>query len=259
MHVVGRLAVWADGRGLPREPGVWMRSETIDAFVLVGCAGMDGSTVQTYRSWLRRVREALVWVQRGEAPPARFSSPRQPQPPYDEEQIAGLRFWAAQLPGQACWDGLALMALGAGCGLAPGEIARVRGNDIRVTDLGHAVMDKRMLGRVVACRARWETVLAEVAERVEGDYVFRPGRKVDAAKNLISSWPRRHTPPNGLPPLSARRLRSTWIVNLLAEGVSPTVVADAAGMTSPAALSPYHHWVPPLAKGEVFRLLRGRR
>ncbi|KNB50384.1 hypothetical protein AC230_00810 [Streptomyces caatingaensis] len=259
LHVVGRLAVWADGCGLPRDPGVWMRTETIDAFVLSGCAGMDGSTVQTYRSWLRRVREALVWVQRGEAPAARLSSPRDPQPPYERGELSRLRAWAAQLPGQARLDGLALMALGAGCGLAPGEVPRVRGSHIRVTTSGVAVLDQEMLGRLVACHTGWETVLAELRETAGAGFLFRPGRKVAAAKNLVSSWPHRHRPHAGLPPLSARRLRSTWIVRLLAEGVSPAVVASAAGMVSPAGLAPYHRWVPPLTDKEVVRLLRGRR
>ncbi|QKV92953.1 hypothetical protein HUT19_15285 [Streptomyces sp. NA02950] len=257
LHVVGRLAVWADGCGFPPDPDVWMRTETIDAFVLAGCPGMDGSTVQTYRSWLRRVREALVWVQRGEAPPARLSSPRNPQPPYESGEVSRLRDWAAHLPGRARLDGLALMALGTGCGLAPGEIVRVRGSHIRITSSGVAVLDQDMLGRLVACRAGWEAALAEMAETAGTDFVFRPGRKVTAAKNLLSSWPLRHRPHAGLPPLSARRLRSTWIVRLLAEGISPAVIASAAGMASPAGLAPYHRWVPPLPQEEVIRLLRG--
>ncbi|GAA3360730.1 hypothetical protein GCM10017744_044510 [Streptomyces antimycoticus] len=75
----------------------------------------------------------------------------------------------------------------------------------------------------------------------------------------LSAGPARHRPPNGLPALSARRLRSTWIVNLLATGISPAVVATAAGMTSPAGLAPYHQWVRPLPRKEVLRLLHGHR
>ncbi|MFD5477584.1 hypothetical protein [Streptomyces hawaiiensis] len=81
LYAVGRLAMWADSGGLPRDPGVWLRTETSDAFVLSGCPGLDGSTVQTCRTWLRRTRESLVWVKRGEAPPVRISSLRRPQPP----------------------------------------------------------------------------------------------------------------------------------------------------------------------------------
>jgi integrase len=151
------------------------------------------------------------------------------------------------------------MALGAGCGLAPGEIVRVRGHHIRITSSGLAVLNQDMLGRLVAGRAGWESVLAELAVTAGAGFVFRPGRKVTAAKNLVSSWPSRHRPGAGLPPLSARRLRSTWIVQLLAEGVSPAVVARAAGMTSPTGLAAYHRWVPALPGEAVIRLLRGSR
>ncbi|WP_338897765.1 hypothetical protein WBG99_21005 [Streptomyces sp. TG1A-60] len=258
LYAVGRLAVWADQGGLPRDPAVWLRTETIDAFVLSGCAGLDGSTVQTCRTWLRRTREALVWVERGEAPPVRIASPRNPQPPYEKGELARLRDWAGHLPGRARLDGLGLMALGAGCGLAPGEVVRVRGSHVDVT-CGVPVLDEDMLGRLVACNIFWAPVLTELAEAAGAGYLFRPGRKVAAAKNLVSSWPSRHRPPDGLPPLSARRLRSTWIVGLLADGISPSVVAAAAGMASPAGLAPHHQWVPPLPREEVIRLLHGHR
>ncbi|WP_461067908.1 hypothetical protein [Streptomyces pseudoechinosporeus] len=106
LYAVGRLAVWADQQGLPRDPGVWLRTETIDAFVLSGCTGLDGSTVQTCRTWLRRTREALVWIQRGEAPPVRISSRRNPQPPYDKGELARLRNWPGTCrarPGRTAW------------------------------------------------------------------------------------------------------------------------------------------------------------
>lgn len=76
MNAVAHLAAWADGAGLPADPGRWLRTETIDLFVLRGCPGLSPGSVLTVRSQLRRVREALVWVERGEAPSARISAPR---------------------------------------------------------------------------------------------------------------------------------------------------------------------------------------
>lgn len=150
------------------------------------------------------------------------------------------------------------MALGVGCGLTPGELRQIRGHHVD-TASGVPVLDEDLLGRLVACRAGWSVVLAELDEAAGEGYLFRPGRKVAAAKNLVSSWPARHRPPAGLPALSARRLRSTWIVGLLSEGISPAVVAAAAGMSSSAGLAPYHEWVPPLPRQEVIRLLHGHR
>ncbi|MFJ2111347.1 hypothetical protein ACIOEX_05410 [Streptomyces sp. NPDC087850] len=259
LHVVGRLAVWAESTGLPRDPGLWMRTETIDAFILRGLKGRPGSTAQTFRTWLRRTREALVWVQRGEAPPIRIAADRRPQPPYELGELNRLRSWVELLPGRARLDGLALMALTAGCGLAPGEVPAVRGSDLRVTAQGMVVLDVPWLGRLVACRSGWEQTLAELAQVAGNGYLFRPGRKVEAAKNLVSSWPARHRPHPGLPPLAARRLQTTWIVDLLRQRIDPALVADAAGMRSAAGLAPYFHWVPPLGPEQAAALLRGPR
>ncbi|GHJ02614.1 hypothetical protein TPA0906_44790 [Streptomyces olivaceus] len=109
LYAVGRLAVWADSGGLPRDPGLWLRTEKIDAFVLSGCPGLEGSTVRTCRTWLRLTREALVWAERGAAPPVRIASPRSQQPPYEKGELARLRDGAGHLPGRARLDGLALM------------------------------------------------------------------------------------------------------------------------------------------------------
>ncbi|WP_411098861.1 hypothetical protein [Streptomyces sp. x-45] len=259
LYVVSRLAVWADSVGLPRDPGLWLRTETIDRFVLSGLAGRPGGTVQSCRCWLRRTREAVVWVQRGEAPPIRIKADRSPRPPYEEHELAALRRWVELLPGRARLDGLALMALAAGCGLAPGELRAVRGRDLRAMPQGVVLVDAPWLDRLVACRAEWEEALAELGELAGEAYLFRPGRKVEAAKNLVSSWSLRHRPHVGLARLEARRLRTTWIVGLLRQRIDPVLIAQAAGMRSAAALGPYFHWVPPLSPEQAAELLRGAR
>jgi hypothetical protein len=165
LHVVGRLAVWADSCGLSRDPGLWLRTETIDLFILRGLTGRVGSTRQTFRTWLRRTREALVRVERGEAPPVRIAANRRPQAPYEPGELIRLKGWVELLPGRARLDGLALMALSAGCGLNPGEVPAVRGGDLRVTEYGMVVLDAPWLDRLIACRVPWEQTLAELAAR----------------------------------------------------------------------------------------------
>ncbi|WP_406197054.1 hypothetical protein OG920_19550 [Streptomyces europaeiscabiei] len=43
LYAVGRLAVWVDSDGLPPDPGLWLRTETIDAFVPSGSARAWGA------------------------------------------------------------------------------------------------------------------------------------------------------------------------------------------------------------------------
>ncbi|MFE0102960.1 hypothetical protein [Streptomyces sp. NPDC059009] len=259
LHVLARLAIWAEGRGVAREPAAWLTNETIDAFVLTGCAGLKPNTLRTYRTWLRRIRDVLIWDGGGEGEGIRLSAPPAPAPPYEEGEIATLRSWAGQLRPRTRLDALALLALADGMGLAPGEIARLRGSQLRRTRSGACVLDSNVLGRLLVARAEWEETLAELATRAGDDFLFRPGHQDPPPDNLIASWTWEHRPDDPLPRVNARRLRASWIVSLMRRRIDPGVIAAAAGLSSTASLARYQHFVPPLSKEETARLLRGTR
>ncbi|NEB35734.1 hypothetical protein [Streptomyces sp. SID14515] len=257
LHVTAQLAIWAEGRGVVREPAAWLTNETIDAFVLTGCAGLKPGTLRTYRTWLRRVREALIWDGSGESEGLRLSAPPAPAPPYKTEEISRLRLWAEALRPRSRSDALALLALVGGLGLAPGEIVRLRGTDIRRARSGSCVLDTKVFGRLLVVRAEWEEVLSELAAQAGDDFLFRPGRADPPPDNLIGSWTWQHRPNDPLPRLNARRLRASWIVSLLRQRIDAGVVAAAAGLASTASLARYQHFVPPPSRAETARLLRG--
>ncbi|MFJ2774928.1 hypothetical protein [Streptomyces sp. NPDC087300] len=258
LHVVAHLAIWAEGRGVVHEPAAWLKDETIDAFVLTGCAGLAPNTLRTYRSWLRRVRDVLIWDESGVGEPVRLSAPAAPAQPYEREEIASLRCWAGQLQPRSRLDALALLALGDGMGLAPGEIARLRGSRVRRTRSGACVLDADMFGRLLVARAEWEDTLAELVERAGDDFLFRPGHQDPPPDNLVASWTWQHRPEEPFPRLNARRLRASWIVSLMRRRIDPGVIAAAAGLASTASLARYQHFVPPLSASETARLLRGQ-
>ncbi|MER5426295.1 hypothetical protein [Streptosporangium roseum] len=252
-----RLAVWCHRSGLPDNPEVWLRHETIDAFVLTGCTDLAPSSAQTYRSWLRHMRATLAWLERGEQAPPPMTAPKTVSPPYSPAQLGRLRGWAERLPGQARGDALALMALACGCGLTSGEVAAVRTGHLRRLACGAVVVAVPGTERLIVCRAAWEDALAHAADQPGDRFVFRPRRTARHAKNLFSSWTARRTPTGGLPALSLRRLRSSWIVELLSVRIDLGVVATAAGMST-SALARYQHFVPALDGPTAVALLRGR-
>ncbi|MFJ9521810.1 hypothetical protein ACIRPK_26600 [Kitasatospora sp. NPDC101801] len=258
LHAVAGLALWAEANGLPRDPDSWLRGEAIDAFVLSRVRVLQPTSLQTYRTWLRRVRDALAWTDRGEPVPPKLHAPANPHNPYSSEELAGLRHWASHLRGQQRTDALALMGLGAGFGLTPRELAATRGLDLRRPGPRHPLIHAGIERTPVAARASWEEVLAELAELAGGRYLFRPGRTTAYAKNLIGSWSLLHQPSTGLPPLSVGRLRAGWIVDLMRDRIDHDLIAKAAGLTSPASLARYQHLVPPLDDSTAIRLLRGR-
>lgn len=257
LHVTGRLALWANVAGLAPEPDAWLRGEVIDAFVLSLAAQHAPATLRTYRTWLRRVRDALAWSDRGEPVPPKLSAPARPHQPYEPAEVAGLRHWARHLPPRQRADALALLGLGAGFGLMPREVAATRGSDLHRHGAGHPLVHTA-LGRLVAARPAWEEELAELAELAGSGFLFRPGRTTDYAKNLIGSWPQHHPTPADLPALSAGRLRASWIVELMRARICHDVIATAAGLASAASLARYQHFVPPLTDAQTLRILRGR-
>ncbi len=261
LHVTASLAVWATVAGHPKDPDAWLRNEVIDAYVLSRAAGLQPASIRTYRTWLLRVRDALAWSERGEAPPARLHADTNPHSPYSQVELAGLRHWAVHLRGQQRSDALALLGLGAGCGLQPKEIASSLGCHLRRRGEGHGPLVHTGVTREhpLAVHAGWEDTLEELARQAGDEYLFRPRRTVEYAKNLISSWSLLHRPPDGLPKVSVGRLRATWIVRLMATGLGHNLIAKAAGLASAASLARYQHHVPPLDDDTAARLLRGPR
>ncbi|BFV57662.1 hypothetical protein KCMC57_up27660 [Kitasatospora sp. CMC57] len=257
LHITAALALWAEANGLARDPDTWLRGEVIDAFVLSRAATIEASSVVTYRTWLRRVRDALAWTERGEPIPAKLHAPARPHKPYSATELSGLRHWAHHLRGQQRNDALALMGLGAGCGLMPREVAATRGADLRRGRPDEALVHAG-IERPVVARTPWEDVLAELAALAGRGYLFRPHRTTAYAKNLIGSWSLLHQPSSGLPPLSVGRLRAGWIVELMRERIDHSLIAKAAGLASAASLARYQHLVPPLDDATTIRLLRGR-
>ncbi|WP_432746597.1 hypothetical protein H7827_18425 [Streptomyces sp. JH002] len=258
LHVTGALAMWAERMGMEREPEVWLRNETIDAFVLSRAGEIRATSVQTYRTWLLRVRDALTWSERGEAAPVRLHADPMPQQPYTKGELAGLRHSAEHLPRQQRNDALALLGLGAGFGLTPKEVAASRGHHLRLLRRGGPVLHTGV-DRVVplAARAGWESVLGDLAKAAGAGYLFRPRRSVEYAKNLVSSWPLHHRPPDGLPALAVGRLRATWIVELMAARIDHDLIAKTAGLASAASLARFQHHVPALDTPTAVKLLRG--
>ncbi|MFD5086436.1 hypothetical protein ACFWOG_27840 [Kitasatospora sp. NPDC058406] len=236
LHATAGLALWAEETGLPRDPDTWLRGEVIDAFVLSRAGVLAPTSVQTYRTWLRRVRDALAWTDRGEPVPPKLHAPANPHKPYSSDELAGLRDWALRLRGQQRTDALALLGLGAGYGLMPREVAATRGLDLRRPGRGHPLVYTGIERSPVAARAQWE-VLADLAEEAGGRYLFRPRRTKSYAKNLIGSWSHLHQPTDGLPPLSVGRLRAGWIVELMCERIDHDLIARAAGLASAASLA----------------------
>lgn len=259
LRVVAMLAVNAERAGVPRDPAVWLEQPTITRYVLTD-TGLKGGSSQTYAALLSRVREALVWVERGEPARPHLRADRSGAEPYSTSDLTRLDVWACNLPPIPTGRGnaLAMLALGAGCGLFPSEMLAVRGTDVHVLPSDAVVVRVPGTNRLVVCRSLWEQALAELARRAGNHYLYAPDRQVDRPKNAISNWVARNKPGDPKVPVpDMRRLRATWIVSLLRDHVPTHLIAKAAGLKSAAALAPYLAWVPEISRDAAVRLLRG--
>ncbi|WP_327379936.1 MULTISPECIES: hypothetical protein [unclassified Streptomyces] len=259
MLALSGLAMYAERVGIARDPLAWLAPEVMTRYLLARTK-LEGSSVQTYRSILLRIREALLWLEYGQQPTPRMSAKRQRAAPYTPPELARYLMWARTLPPTSTLGGsaLALLALGAGCGLARREVLATRGTDITVLPSEAVVVAVPGSDRLVVCRAMWEEALAARACAAGDGYLFLPQRQVADPKNGVSNWAKRTLKgASGLPELKLARLRSTWIVELLRQRVPEDVIARAAGMKSTAALAPYRASVPPLTTAATARMLRG--
>ncbi|MFT2018776.1 hypothetical protein ACMA1D_23475 [Streptomyces sp. 796.1] len=87
MSVFAGLAVYAERSGVARDPLVWLAPETMTRFLLA-CTKLEGSSIQTYRAILLRIREALLWLEYGQRPTPRMSARRQRATPYTPPELA---------------------------------------------------------------------------------------------------------------------------------------------------------------------------
>ena len=258
MSATAKIAAWALEHGLPNDPAFWMRHDVIDQFVLT--AGLKGQGPQSYRSLLTRMSEVLALVERGERPRPVLSVPSTVSAPYDAADMARIEHAADSLSDRHRANAWAVIALARGCGMAPGEISRARGTWFHVTETGACVFDDPDdADRFVVCRPDYEAHLAALLHMRGNRLLFRPERTNLEAKNTLSAWAATVRLPPPIGRLEARRLRSTWIVEMLTLRIDREILAKAAGLSGSAQLSKYTAWVPKPTRAEVIGALRSQR
>ncbi|MGV9387330.1 MobF family relaxase [Nonomuraea sp. NPDC003707] len=225
LHATTRLATWCHRRGLPDDPEVWLRHETIDAFVLAGCTDLAPSSAQTYRSWLRHMRASVAWLERGEQAPPPMKAPKSVSPPYSPAQLVGNRGYdlTLDLPksvsvlygladdelargiedafAQAVYDTVAAVEVWAGYGIRSEKGEGKTGTRVEGTGLSGWIMwhssARPVQGQVGDQHLHAHVMFANMVRAVDGTWgVFGDGgrdllRHDKAAGTLVQARPRR--------------------------------------------------------------------
>lgn len=261
---LARLAVFADGEGLAASTEVWLSREVIERFTRLGYPGASAATRGNYRSWLLRLREAVIGPELASGPAAKLSGSNASRA-YTRAEQAALWSWAAGQPTNALRDGCRLLlALGLGAGLESAEILTLRTHDVTVHSNGAVVVAVRSrLARRVVCRRPVENTLAELAELAAAAtsrpcYLFRPHAHA-RDKNTVGNFVARTHKVPGCPPLIQARARSTWLIDLINAQLPLPVLVAAAGVETLHALSRFLPYATPTSADAAAQFLRGPR
>jgi integrase len=231
------LARFADSRGVPAGRELLLDHDVIEAFCVAGLAGRACSARGTCRSALCRLA-AAVHGPAGQRPTP-FAGAKAPLPysPAERAELAAVA--AARRDPVARASALALVVLGIGAGLRPGELVALRGDD--VSRRGRQVM-VRVSGpsaRVVPVTAGHAGRAWQLARSAGSDFVFRPGPAGRSCKNFASNFTRDLAADPAAPRLSLRRARSAFACGHLAAGTPVGVLLEVTGIAEAGSLARY--------------------
>lgn len=182
-----------------------------------------------------------------------------PNRPYTPDELRRLRFWARPLrTPQRRLNAHVLLALGIVTGCSSPDIQTV------MTDHFERVNGQTLLHvggkrpRVAMVEPAWQQAIDEAVEELgPGRYLFRDGSTRNT-KNLVSNFVYLNQTEGIVRPAPAR-LRMTWVVNRIMDGMPVDVLIKTGGFKSPGSLEIYFEHVTDRSPEEHLQwVMRGR-
>lgn len=245
---------WLDDNGYPVTEDSILNRTNIEAAAGEFAGEYMPSTVRTIRSCLTR----LVWELGGDMKPLGGiwrGKRTDPRSPYSDTEVGWLGVWAeTQGPSTALTTARMSLVLGLGAGGEPGESMNVRTSDIAVTSSGVVVTFPK--GRKVTVRKEFEDLAIETLPLLSPGWVLMPRTKSRIAPLLYNFMNWNADDRAGFL-ISMRRMRMTWLIRHLAEGLPLDVLIASADLDGTSGLSRYLPFFPKRSAAEVARLLRG--
>lgn len=231
---------WAvNVQGLPLSRESVFRKDVIAVYV-EQLRSATAQTRGTVRALLLRVGEALgvITLEPLLPPIGNSAAPA----PYTATDISLMRFWANHQPtAKREASARALLALGLGAGLSTREIAGVRACD--VLEEGRLVQTCLPNPRIVRVAPPYDAEFLELSSASDNkeDHLFRPG--VAWSGNIVINFvrsPERYLTVAPQP----QRMRSTWIVERLTEGMPAQELLYQAGLQTLGAFERFQAFLP---------------
>lgn len=254
MRCTAGFFAWAHAMGLSTDPEGLFTPDRVDAYV-GSKAHLTIRSRATYRSMIRRVGRAAT-VRAPWPPLAETLSPgTAASQPYSAGEVR--RFWQAadaQATKRRRRAMRTILALGLGAGVTTNELVEVTAADITYHQ-GARVLCLTLPDRVVPIRAEYSDVVADLCARTStGPLIGAP----TAARDRLHVYTDRVEIPRDVPPLQVRRLRSTWAVAVLSDGINIAefdLISGGASVRTLAMLA--QHVMCRTADDEYLRLAAG--
>lgn len=255
-HLAAHVA-WCRLEGIDTSSPEHLSLEAIERYIEVGMSGTKESTRATRRAILRRIARKAHPVLSLESSPSPIAY-RRVRAPYTKSELAAYRRSAESQPTSGRrLSMLAVLGLGAGCGLDCGDMGWVRGVDVTHGELGLRVLVGGPRPRDVVCLAEYEDLVAQLAD-ARGDALLIGGQR-QGRHNVTSVALNGMIRDSSLPPLVVGRLRSTWLTTHLAANTPLRVIMTAAGLRTVRPLEDLIEYAPDFSEHETARLLRRDR
>lgn len=242
MRTAAQFFTWALTEGLPLDLEVLLCPERVEEWVASREGQVSRRTQSNQRSALRRV---------GRASTRRAPWPPEPRPytghvhltgPYSASEIAGFLAAVPQQTHERRSRVLkAMLALGLGAGLTPGEVLTCTAAQVR-KDPTDELLVIVASGRTVPVDRHYARDLRDLCfAHPEGPLI---GVHNPRLRDPFGHLRRGIRLPAYLPPLRVSRLRTTWMVNVLQRDVRISEFMEIAGTASSKTLETIAVFVP---------------
>lgn len=226
---------WAVESHVSLDPEVLFHPDTVERYALHGMRHLSQTSRTTRRSVIGKIAAANTRRAPWSPPPKKMGRHATPVPYTERDVELLLRAGREQPFPRRQRSVLGMIYLCAGAGVSPSDVVRVRGVDV-VEDDGYVRV--RVGGkhpRIVTVRDQFAAPLLELA-RDAGD-TWLLGANVDPdGKSPLEVHLHGIRKPHWMPKLSSHRLRYTWMVAVLDDGIPFADFMDAAGLTTASQL-----------------------
>jgi integrase len=248
--VLAGVARFAAGQGVPATREWLLDFDVVEAFCARGCAGRAPATRGTYRSVLHQLAVPVHGRPQGRGTP--FAGARAPGPYSGQERAELAAVARGQRDPARRASALAMVVFGIGAGLRPGELAALRGGDVRpARGRVVAVVTGGRSPRAVPVAPRYARRALALARAAGGQFVFCPGPADRSYKNFVNVFAARLAAGPAAPRLSAGRCRASFICDHLAAGTPLPELLPAAGIAEAESLARYAARVPGMSSSKA--------